>query len=45
MAKKRKKTDFTEQEERVKQARAYIARKEEELRQRREREIAEQKRD
>lgn len=45
MAKKRKKTDFTEQEERVKQARAYIARKEEELRQRREREIAEEKRD
>jgi len=44
MAKKRKKTDFTEQDERVRQARAYIARKEEELRQRREREIAERKR-
>jgi hypothetical protein len=45
MAKKRKKTDFTEQRERVRQARAYIARKEEEIRLRREREAAEQKRD
>jgi len=50
MAKKRKKTDFTEQDERVRQARAYqarayIARKEEELRQRREREAASAKRD
>ena len=44
MAKKRKKTDFTEQDERVRQARAYVARKEEELRQRREREAVEQKR-
>ena len=44
MAKKRKKTDFTEQHERVRQARAYIARQEEELRQRREHEAAEQKR-
>jgi hypothetical protein len=41
---KRKKTDFTEQDERVRQACAYIARKEEELRQRREREASEQKR-
>lgn len=40
MAKKRKKTDFSEQEERVRQARAYIARKEEEMRQQREREAA-----
>ena len=31
----RKKTDFTEQDERIRQARAYIARKEEELRPRR----------
>lgn len=45
MAKKRKKTDFTEQDEWVRQARAYIARKEEELRQRREREAASAKRD
>ena len=45
MAKKRKKTDFTEQDERVRQARAYIARKEEELRQRRAREAAAEKRD
>jgi len=45
MAKKRKKTAFTEQDERGRQARAYIARKEEELRQRREREAASAKRD
>ena len=32
--KKRKKTDFTAQDERVRQARAYIARKEAERRQR-----------
>lgn len=44
MAKKRKKTDFGDLDERVKRARAYIARKEEELRRRREREAAEQKR-
>jgi hypothetical protein len=41
---KRKKTDVTGQDERVRQARAYVARKEEELRQRREREASEQKR-
>lgn len=45
MAKKRKKTDFTEQRERVRQAREYIARKEEEIRQRREAEAAERKQD
>jgi hypothetical protein len=45
MAKKRKKTDFGDLDERVKRTRAYIARKEEELRQRREREAAEPKRD
>lgn len=44
MAKKRKKTDFTEQHERQRQFRAYLARKEEELRQQREREAAEPKR-
>ena len=44
MAKKRTKTDFSEQDERVRQVRAYIARKDEE-RKRREREAAEQKRD
>lgn len=44
MGKKRKKTDFTEQHERQRQLREYLARKEEELRQRREREAAEQKR-
>lgn len=43
MARKRTKTDFTEQHERRQQLRAYLARKEEELRQRREREAAEQK--
>jgi hypothetical protein len=43
MAKKRKKTDFTEQHERQRQFREYLARKEEELRQRREREASEQK--
>ena len=35
MAKRRKKTDFTEQDERQRQFRVYLARKEEELRQRR----------
>ena len=45
MAKKRTKTDFTEQRERVQRAREYIARKEEEIRLRREREAADQKRD
>ena len=45
MAKKRKKTDFTEVREHVRQAREYVARKEEELRQRREREAAEAKQD
>jgi ribosomal protein L35 len=44
MAKKRTKTDFSEQLERQKQFRAYLARKEEEMRQRKERETAEQKR-
>jgi len=44
MAKKRKKTDFTEQDARIRQWRAYQARKEEELRQERARETAEQKR-
>ena len=44
MAKKRKKTDFTEQHERVRQAREYIARKEAEIKERRQREAAEQKR-
>ena len=44
MAKKQKKTDFTEQDARVRQARAYIARKEKERRLRLERETAEQKR-
>lgn len=39
MAKKRKKTDFTEQHERRRQLQAYLERK------RREREAAEQKRD
>lgn len=43
MAKKRKKTDFTEQDARQRQFRAYLARKEQE-RQQREREAAEQKR-
>lgn len=43
MDKKRKKTDFTEQHERQRQLRAYLARKEEE-RQQREREAAEPKR-
>ncbi|MGH3072400.1 MAG: hypothetical protein ACRDNB_09065 [Gaiellaceae bacterium] len=42
---KRTKTDFTEQHERRRQLREYPARKEEELRQRREREAAEEKRD
>ena len=44
MAKKRKKTDFTEQDARQRQFRAYLARKEEELRQERARAAAEQKR-
>ena len=44
MAKKRKKTDFTEQDARQRQFRAYLARKEEELRQRQAREAAEPKR-
>ena len=43
MAKKRTKTDFSEQDERQRQFRAYLARKEEERKQR-EREAAEQKR-
>ena len=43
MAKKRKKTDFGDLDERVKRARAYIARREEERRQRLEREAAERK--
>jgi len=43
MAKKRKKTDFTEQRARQEQLRAYLARKEEERRQRVERETAERK--
>jgi hypothetical protein len=43
MAKKRKKTDFTEQIERQRQFRAYLARKEEE-RQQRARDAAEPKR-
>lgn len=42
MAKRRTKTDFTEQIERQKQFRAYLARKQEE-RKRREREAAAQK--
>ena len=45
MAKKRKKTDFTEQIARQRQFRAYLARKEEELRQKRAREAAEAKSD
>jgi hypothetical protein len=44
MAKKRQKTDFTEQIERQRQFRAYLARKEEELRQAKVRAAAEQKR-
>ena len=44
MGKKRKKTDFTEQHERQRQFRDYLARKEEELRLRRERETDEHKR-
>ena len=44
MAKKHKKTDFGDLDERVKRARAFIARKDEELRRRRERESAEPKR-
>ncbi len=43
MAKRRTKTDFTEQIERQKQFRAYLARKKEERRQRVEREAAEEK--
>lgn len=43
MAKKRKKTDFSEQDARQRQFREYLARKEE-MKQRRERETAEQKR-
>jgi hypothetical protein len=43
MAKKRKKTDFSEQDARQRQFREYLARREEE-RQRREREAVEQKR-
>ena len=42
MAKRRKKTDFTEQDERQRQLRAYLARKEEQ-KQQRSREAAEQK--
>ena len=45
MAKKRKKTDFTEQIERQRQYRAYVARKDEERRQERARAAAEPKRD
>ena len=45
MAKKRKKTDFTEVREHVRQAREYVARKEEERRQRREREAGQPKSD
>jgi hypothetical protein len=45
MGKKRTKTDFTEQRARVERAREYIARKEEEIRLRRARGAAEQKRD
>ena len=44
MAKKRKKTDFTEQDARIQQWRAYQARKDEELRQERARAAAEPKR-
>lgn len=44
MAKKRKKTDFTEQDARQRQFRAYLARKEEELRQRQERAATDLKR-
>lgn len=43
MGKRRKKTDFSEQDERVRRARAYIARREEE-RLRRKQESAEPKR-
>ena len=43
MAKKRKKTDFTEQDARQRQFREYLARKEEERRQRVEREATERK--
>ena len=43
MAKKRKKTDFSEQDARQRQLREYLARKEEERRQRVEREAAERK--
>ena len=43
MAKKRKKTDFSEQDARQRQFREYLARKEEE-RQQRERDALEQKR-
>jgi hypothetical protein len=43
MAKKRKKTDFTDVREHVRQAREYVARKEEELRQQRSREAAKEK--
>ncbi len=45
MAKKRKKTDFTEQNERQRQFRAYLARKDEELRRERAHTPAEPKRD
>ena len=45
MAKRRKKTDFTEQHERQRQFRAYLARKEEELRERRAREASQPKSD
>ena len=44
MAKRRKKTDFSDQDERVRRARAYIARREEE-RLRRQQENNAQKRD
>jgi len=43
MAKKRKKTDFSEQDARQLQFRAYLARKKAERQQQREREAAEQK--
>lgn len=43
MAKKRKKTDFSEQDARREQLRAYLARKDEERRQRVEREATEEK--
>jgi hypothetical protein len=45
MAKKRKKTDFSEQDARQRQFREYLARKEEERRQRADRETAAPKRD